>query len=173
LIKGEGFIFRNIVEEDYKRIYEWFQDEEIRYYYSIRNTLVGYKQIEERLNHLDYNKNKEFMIELENGITIGKCALNSIDWINSNCELEILIGQKDYWSKGYGKKVIRKLVEYAFYNLNLYCVHLKVHSFNERGIKCYEKCGFEQEGVLRNRLYRDGKYYNQIIMSILNDQLNK
>lgn len=170
LLRGKDFILRGLTEEDYQRIYEWSKDEELRYYYYKRNTFVRYNQIKERHENLNLDKNKELMIEVADGTTIGNCSLNDIDWINSNCELNILIGEKDYWSKGYGQKVIKRLIDYAFLDLNLYCIYLKVYSFNHRGIKCYENCGFTREAVLKNRLYRNGKYYHTIIMSIFNPQ---
>ena len=46
-------------------------------------------------------------------------------------------------------------------------VELDVNEFNLAGIRCYEKCGFMQEGVIRESVYRDGKYYNTIKMGIL------
>lgn len=170
MIKGENFILRSLTEEDYTRLYEWSKDEEVRYYYYKRNVFIRYNQIKERHETLNLDRNKEFMIEVENGKTIGNCSLNDIDWINSNCELNILIGDKEYWSKGYGRRVIKKLIDFAFNNLNLYCVYLKVYSFNERGIRCYENCGFTKEAILKDRLYRNGQYYDQVVMSIFNSQ---
>ncbi|WP_296646487.1 GNAT family N-acetyltransferase [Romboutsia sp. 13368] len=38
--------------------------------------------------------------------------------------------------------------------------------FNERAIKSYKKCGFNIEGVLKDEIFKDGKYYDEIVMSI-------
>jgi len=43
-------------------------------------------------------------------------------------------------------------------------------SFNERAIKSYEKCGFKKEGILRQEIYIDGKYYDAIIMAMLKEE---
>lgn len=46
-------------------------------------------------------------------------------------------------------------------------IDLKVLDYNLRGIRCYEKCGFKKDGVLRENAYIEGKYYSDIVMSIL------
>jgi len=46
-------------------------------------------------------------------------------------------------------------------------IDLKVLDYNHRGIRCYEKCGFKKDGILRENALIDGKYYSDIVMSIL------
>ena len=75
--------------------------------------------------------------------------------------------QKDFHSKGIGTEAINLLLKYSFERANLNKIELDVHEFNTGGIRCYEKCGFIKEGVIRESIYRDGKYYNTIKMGIL------
>jgi RimJ/RimL family protein N-acetyltransferase len=56
---------------------------------------------------------------------------------------------------------------HAFENMNLHRVWLRVHSTNERAIRCYEKVGFVKEGVFRDGDFVRGKYINVNIMSVL------
>jgi RimJ/RimL family protein N-acetyltransferase len=44
---------------------------------------------------------------------------------------------------------------------------LHVFDFNQRAISCYEKCGFRREGVLRDYWYKNGKFRDTLVMSIL------
>ena len=46
-------------------------------------------------------------------------------------------------------------------------VQLRVDADNARAIHCYEKSGFKKEGTLRETVFREGKYVDQFIMSIL------
>jgi len=62
---------------------------------------------------------------------------------------------------------------FAFDQMNINKLRLNVYSFNERAIKSYEKCGFIREGVLRQEIFRDGKYYDTIVMGILRAEYQK
>jgi RimJ/RimL family protein N-acetyltransferase len=112
-----------------------------------------------------------FAIEtIEDNIYIGDCGINSIDWKNSIASVVIFIGSKDYWGKGYGTEAMQTLLTFIFNQININKVRLNVYSFNERAIKSYEKCGFKREGVLRQEIFRNGRYYDIISLGILRDE---
>ena len=50
--------------------------------------------------------------------------------------------------------------------MNINKIKLNVFSFNERAKKCYERCGFKVEGVLKQELFRNGKYYDEYVMAM-------
>jgi len=54
--------------------------------------------------------------------------------------------------------------------LNLNRVALRVYEDNERGIRAYEKVGFKREGILRQDIYREGRYWNTFLMAILREE---
>ncbi len=60
-----------------------------------------------------------------------------------------------------------RILRFAFEQMNLNKVSLGVFEFNERAIACYRKCGFVEEGRLREEYYQDGRYWDVIRMSIL------
>lgn len=112
-----------------------------------------------------------FAIEtLEEKKYIGGCGINSVDRKNSIAIVGIFIGDKEYWSKGYGTDAMRTLVGFIFNEMNINKVKLGVYSFNERAIKSYEKCGFKREGTLRQEMFRNGKYHDVIVMGILREE---
>ena len=79
----------------------------------------------------------------------------------------IVIGEKSEWSKGYGTDAIRTLLDLGFCEMNLHRIFLRVDSDNARGIRCYEKAGFQLEGTFRDAVFREGVYHDQHVMSIL------
>lgn len=93
-----------------------------------------------------------------------------IDWKNRNAELGITIGEKAYWGQGYGTDAIRTLLDLAFREMNLHRIFLRVDEDNARGIRCYEKVGFRQEGTLRDATFKEGTYQSQHVMSILKSE---
>ena len=115
-----------------------------------------------------------FAIEaLESGKYIGDCGINNIDWKNGIASVAIFIGSKDHWGKGYGTEAMKLLLSFIFNQTNLNKVRLNVYSFNERAIRSYEKCGFKREGVLREEIFRDGRYHDIIVLGILRDEYQK
>lgn len=124
---------------------------------------------------LDQSKerNKIFAIETKEGVYLGGIGLHNISWENGNAEAGIVIGKKEYWNKGYGTDAMIVLLDFAFNQMNLHRVYLKVYAYNNRGIKSYEKCGFKREGILRHDRYANGKYHDTIIMGILKDEFKK
>lgn len=112
--------------------------------------------------------------EREGKRAIGITSLTNIDTKNRNAECIIDIGEKDYWGMGYGTEALKILLEYAFLELNLHRVSLRVFSFNEKAIHIYNKLGFRKEGVMRESLYRNGTWHDIIMMGVLKrDYLSK
>jgi RimJ/RimL family protein N-acetyltransferase len=113
-----------------------------------------------------------FAIEVD-GELIGQCGLFRFDAFRGtghNCELGITIGNKDYWSRGYGREAIGLLLAYAFRYWNLHRVWLETNSDNLRAIRCYRACGFVEEGRLRENEWKDGHYVDTVVMGILRDE---
>ena len=101
---------------------------------------------------------------------IGSLAFNEIDWRNRAAEFGIMIGDKTYWNRGYGTEAVRLLVNHGFNTLNLNRIFLRVFENNPRAIRAYEKAGFVHEGRLRQAEFRDGKYIDVLMMSMLKDE---
>ena len=78
---------------------------------------------------------------------IGDVDLHNMDRRAGLARLTILIGDKAFWNCGCGTDAIKTLLRYAFSDLALESVGLRVYGFNKRAIRCYEKCGFTQVGV--------------------------
>ena len=81
-----------------------------------------------------------------------------------------MIGDKQYWNRGYGSDAMRVLLRLAFDKLNLHRIWLHVYDYNPRAIASYEKCGFKREGVLREQRFYGGKHHDIVVMGILEDE---
>jgi RimJ/RimL family protein N-acetyltransferase len=106
----------------------------------------------------------------ETDVLIGVTGLHQMDFKNRRAVFGIFIGEKSVWGKGYGTEATALITGYAFETLNLNRVGLEVYEDNERGIRAYERVGFQREGVLRQMMYREGRYWNTILMSLLREE---
>jgi RimJ/RimL family protein N-acetyltransferase len=98
---------------------------------------------------------------------IGTCALSQLDSDNGSALYHITIGERDAWGRGYGTEATRLMLGHAFGRLGLHRVALSVFSFNERAIRSYRSCGFVVEGRAREAIWRDGRWWDEVSMSIL------
>ncbi|HDV4355420.1 TPA: GNAT family N-acetyltransferase [Staphylococcus aureus] len=160
---------RALKKSDSDLILNWMKNDKLRY-------LIGTTFPVTELEHENWFQNKMlekdnriFVIELESEAAIGIVGFKNLDWINSNSELFIYIGDENYWGKGFGKEALKLLINFAFSSLNLHMLYLEIFSYNDNATKMYEKLGFKQDGVLRQSKYQNGQYYDKIIMSKINE----
>ena len=83
---------------------------------------------------------------------------------------EFSSGRKNTGTCGYGTDAVRTLVAWGFSTLNLNRVFLRVYADNPRGIRCYEKVGFQLEGRLRQDNFHDGAYRDTLVMAVLREK---
>jgi len=167
MIEGKKIRIRAIEKTDIDEIMKWINDPEV-----MKNLLMRYpvsryqeeKWIEKALDS-DNPRNKTFAIETKEGIYLGGIGLHAIDWENRNAEAGIVIGNKEYWNKGYGTDAMITLLDFAFNQMNFHRVYLRVFGYNLRGVKSYEKCGFKKEGVLRKDRYQNAEYHDFALVS--------
>jgi RimJ/RimL family protein N-acetyltransferase len=98
---------------------------------------------------------------------IGTCAFSQLDGDNGSALFHITIGEKDAWGHGYGTEATQLMVDHAFGALGLHRIALSVFEFNERAIRSYVTCGFSIEGRAREAIWRDGRWWDELSMSIL------
>ena len=175
MILGERVRLRPIERDDLPRFVEWFGDPEVRRHllvYLPFSLAQEERWFENLLDRLERQEDLVLAIEAADGVHIGNIGLHGIDWKNRNGELGIAIGEKAYWDQGYGTDAIRTLLGLAFGEMNLHRVFLRVDADNGRGIRCYEKAGFQQEGTSREAVFKEGTYHDQYVMSILRSEFD-
>ena len=77
---------------------------------------------------------------------------------------------RDYIGRGYGTDATRVIVAYGFREMGLHRIQLTVAPFNPAGIRAYEKAGFVEEGRLRESVLHDGRWYDEVLMSVLDHE---
>jgi len=98
---------------------------------------------------------------------IGTCAFSQLDGDNGSALFHITIGESDAWGRGYGTEATQLMVDHAFGTLGLHRIALFVFEFNERAIRAYRRVGFVVEGRSRESVWRDGRWWDELAMSIL------
>lgn len=180
-IEGEKFYLRAILKEDLTgNMIKWPNDPEVTQY-MVMGCVPGSGSIycswdspEEEYEKLRKSKHDVVfaIIDKKSNKMIGNAGLYEINWLARHAELRIVIGEKQYWGKGIGTDIVRALVKYGFDNLNLNKVHLGCNADDKRANKCYKKAGFVYEGTIRDYHFRNGRYYNANLYSILREEFH-
>lgn len=113
----------------------------------------------------------EWCVEFE-GRLIGQARL-TLDDMDNRARYAVGLFDPAVWGKGLGTEVTQLVLRYAFQELRLHRVDLRVLEYNQRAIRCYEKCGFVEEGREREGALIEGKYETDIIMSILDREYDE
>ena len=101
------------------------------------------------------------------GVVIGYCGLTNISKLNRSGEYFIMIGDSNFWNRGLGTLAGKKVLEYGFGELGLHRIWLTVSELNYGGIKSYKNLGFVEEGRMKEACFRDGKFHDKVVMSML------
>jgi len=174
IIYGKHVRLRAVEQEDVAKFHEWVNDPEVTRGLAL---YLPMSMAEEEnwfasIAKRDPNE-KPFAIEVHKGKNwrlIGNCNIFGIEYTNRSAELGIMIGDKSEWNKGYGSEVMALLLRHGFETLNLNRAYLRVYVDNIRAVCSYEKAGFVLEGRQREAVYRDGKYEDVLLMSVLSSE---
>jgi len=173
MIRGERVYLRAAERDDIPTFVRWLSDAETTAYLSMRSPMSRPMEEDwfERAVAQQGKDGYHFVIcRLDDDRPIGTIGLFALDLVNGKAGLGITIGEKQLWGQGYGSDALNALVDFGFGQLRLERIWLEVYDFNVRARRSYEKNGFRLEGTERHAAYRDGKFLDTHLMSILRDE---
>lgn len=112
------------------------------------------------------------IFDKESNTNIGEIELYT-DEDSSSASLGIIIGERDYWGKGYGKEAILLIMDMAFNKLNKNNLMLGVYGFNKRAISLYKHLGFKEIGRKREYQAIGGRRFDMILMDMLSREFKE
>ncbi|MEP0813759.1 MAG: GNAT family N-acetyltransferase [bacterium] len=153
---------------------KWVNDPAVIHFLMIPGNLTTDQEMQwlERVRN-DQSQIVMGIVEREGGKYVGNIGLHNISRRNSHAEYGIFIGEREFWGRGIGTSAGRLIIDHGFNTLNLNRIFLRVYAFNERGIACYKKLGFTEEGRLRGHVFKDGRYHDEVMMGVLRDEWNE
>lgn len=88
------------------------------------------------------------ILDAANGQHIGNVWLWDIDFRHKKAEVRILVGERDCWGKGVGRRAIRQITEYGHLTMGLHKLYAYVMERNPRARAAFEKSGYHLEATL-------------------------
>ena len=168
---GDNIYFSPISLDDIEEYTEMINDIKV----SVGLGSVSYTNITDFESEKEFltsiKKEKMFAVRLfENDELLGNIGFNSLDMVNRNGVLGVLIGNPKHQRKGYGTEALKLILDYGFSFLNLRNISLKVFEYNKPAYNLYKKIGFKEVGRLRKAVEIMGKTYDIIIMDMLKEE---
>lgn len=147
LLQGERVRLRPLEERDLPHLCRWEQDPVVSKFWGSK--FQHCPRPEMWLADLHSSSHRRgFAIETTAGHLIGDLQLEDIDYNAGTAELRICIGNDGFRGQGLGTEAVSLAADYAFYQLQLQAVYVRVALANWQAIRCYHKCGFVAEGIL-------------------------
>lgn len=162
MLKGHNIYLRILEKKDIRILYKLCNEEEVSRYNTIPNDIQNNKK--------GTKLRKPLSIINEKNVLVGFITYKESNYCNNVYSIGITIGSR-YWGRKYGQDAIKTLLKYLFVELSAIRVELEVIKSNLRAINCYKKCGFIEEGIIKNKVYIDGEYIDTLIMGILREEV--
>lgn len=173
MIKGQSLYLRPVRHGDVSHIHEANQNEEIMVMTGTRESMSLWEITNQYKRYRKDPTRYDFAVCLvENDELIGDVTLLNVDRESKKATLHIVIHQRHQRCKGYGTEATLLAQEFVFKELVLNRLELKVLSHNISGIKLCEKTGFKTEGVLRQSLYFNHQYSDDLILAMIRKDYN-
>jgi RimJ/RimL family protein N-acetyltransferase len=109
---------------------------------------------------------------IESHSLIGITVLKNINMINRSAEFALYIGDKEYRGRNLSNEATAETLCFGFYKLGLNRISLKVLEENKVAIKLYTTLGFYKEGLMRDSVFKNNCYKNELLMSILKEEFH-
>ena len=134
--------------EDAADQYRWRCDEELCSLDASVPTGLAFSEFSDRYSvELEYpGLTCTLAIDTLDDQHIGECSLFNFDFLSNTAEFGVLIGEKDFWGRGYGTDAVNTLLHDIFMTSDLERLLLRTLTWNIRAQRCFEKCGFYASG---------------------------
>lgn len=169
IIEGEHVILRPITREDTDDVVRWRNSPEVQQFFIFRETFTRQTHCNWLETKVDTGKVIQYIIvDKADGKSVGSVYLKDIDPVNESAEYGIFIGENSARGRGLGSETAKIFTDFAFSQLKLHRISLRLLASNSTAKRSYEKAGFVQEGVFTHMVKLNGEFTDIIFMARIN-----
>ncbi|MCI8387944.1 MAG: GNAT family N-acetyltransferase [Clostridiales bacterium] len=172
-IETERLVLRRMKPSDCHDMYEYASNPDVTRYL----LWEPHKSWKQSLEYLEYLQTRyrvgDFydwaVVDKKRSKMIGTCGFTSLDFGNNAAEVGYVLNPA-YWGRGIAPEALKRVLYFAFMELNVHRVEARYMVGNDRSRRVMEKCGMTYEGVRRSSMYVKGSYRDIGICSILSEE---
>ena len=169
-LRGVKVVLRPVEEGDYALIHRWMNHPEVWHYMDYERP-VSLADVADDVEQ-SRAEGQPFTIVVD-GRPIGRIGLNRFRPRDRICGFYLYIGEPAFWGKGFAQDAVMTLLGFAFDRWDLFQVELWTLGDNDRALGTYERCGFVEEGRLRDRSWKDGRWVDHVMMSVNREEFER
>jgi RimJ/RimL family protein N-acetyltransferase len=171
VLAGDRIRLRAPALEDLSTFLRWFADPEVTRYLLRRYPPSPAQEASWFESMATSERDLVWAVVLkESELVIGVIGLHRIEWQHRHAWIEIVLGERSVWGKGYATEGMRLGTDHAFHELGLEKVLASVYSGNEQSIRMAEKLGYRQCGLLRRNAFFAGEWHDEWLGEILREE---
>ena len=170
MIAGKRVVLRPLEEDDFPLVLRWHNHPDVWWYMDYERPF-SYEDIVDDVERS--RREGHALVICVGGRPIGRIGLNQLHRRDRICSMYLFIGEPAFWGQGYARDAVMALLSYAFDRLDLHLVQLWTLAANNRVVRVYERCGFVREAELRERSWKDGRWFDHVVMSVNRDEFAK
>ncbi len=171
IIETDRLVLDAVSEADCQSYYvDWLNDVDVNRYLETRWTEQNQESILQFVKSMKADPaNYLFAMRIaETGKHIGNLKIGPINIHHMYADLSYFVGDRESWGKGYATEAIRGAIGFAFDQFGLHRLNAGVYSGNEASARVLEKCGFEKEGIAKNKFRIDDRYEDHWFYGLVN-----
>ncbi|MBU1320456.1 MAG: GNAT family N-acetyltransferase [candidate division Zixibacteria bacterium] len=145
---------RRIIKEDLDAFYRWYKDPDIQRFMAAPHWDSNCSKDQYRSIFL-----RRHLLQTGSAVTVAVCMANDdrpigmvnyfdLDRDKGSCEIGVVVGEKDFWSRGVGSAAVKLTSTYLFSTVHLNRIYCHILYGNTRSILLFEKCGFEFDKIV-------------------------
>jgi RimJ/RimL family protein N-acetyltransferase len=172
VIDGERIYLRELRQADVTESYcRWMNDPQITQYTDSRGHQYSMESLRKYVKDKQENSKEMLMaIFVKNSdCHIGNIKLGPINLIDQNADIGILIGEREFWGKGYATEAIGLIKKHAFNVLGLHKLTAGSISLNTGSVKAFQNNDFKIEGVREKHVFIKGSFVDGILLGLVNE----
>lgn len=173
MIRGKICNLKSIKITDAKEILSWRTSKNVQKNFPSKVSKNLSKHLAWIKGIIKSKEHKYFIIKKKNDKSIGLCFLSNINYINRNAEFGYYLSNKKYYGQGFSIEAEYMIINYGFEILGLNKIYCENLENNKNIINVHKKFGFKLDGIKREEIFKNKKYLDIYLMSLLRKDYNK
>lgn len=174
--QGKLIRLRAIEPSDWEAYFAWNQDDEQArslYWVPLPRSQEAVRRWAEREATKEIQGDSfRFVVEDRAGQVVGDISTHHCEPRAGSFSYGVSIA-REHRQKGYAKEAILLVLRYYFQELRYHKVTATVYSFNEASIRLHESLGFQKEGQVREVVYTNGRYFDELYYGMTADEFRE
>ena len=172
ILRGNKVTLTPVQTGDAPLLTRWYGDLYINRFTTRKKPTL--KRVKQKIREIQKMKDSyQFMVKTDQGLCIGTASLLRQGPGDQSMVIGLMIGNKDYWSKGYGSDIIDIILRFGFGKLKLHRIEADIFEYNFRAIGLCKKFRFKREGIRREQIFYGGTWHDVIHFGLLRKEWNQ